>query len=269
MSNISPEAKKIAQTRSEYMAENGLKKFRVKAEISDYIDVYAADENAAKEQARHEFSTDIDHQDVYCEFAQEVGDLGQNPEHVQRLIDSAGLETAQRVFALPKPVIGSVTFHCPLTDVIEAARDVSKGSLDCEVMFGNCEEGLGITVFPEDNSRPKVVVRPDQTIEQAMDILAHELAHVIRGLKEGVDDHCSEWESLYEQIHEAYIARVCPQDTEDCVVYTDSQPISPEQLVGKHDIEQFMNEIESGKYSSDWDGVEDPVAWVREMRGDL
>lgn len=95
------------------------------------------------------------------------------------------------------------TFKCPFIDVINAACRVSGKSLDCDIHFGETTEddALGETYFPADGGRIEVVIRPDMKIEQAMDILAHELAHVIAG--EG-DDHGPVWEKAYADIYEEY-----------------------------------------------------------------
>lgn len=101
------------------------------------------------------------------------------------------------------------SFDCPLDMIIEAANTVAGGNLDCDIFFSHIEgEQLGQTLFPDDGSRPEVAIRPDQTIEQAMDILAHELAHVINGDVGEEEAHGEIWESIYKDIYEEYCARV-------------------------------------------------------------
>lgn len=99
----------------------------------------------------------------------------------------------------------SYSFNCPLDAVIQAAEEVAGGNLDCDIQFGDCEGNLGKTIFPYDGSRPVVVVKPELTIEGAMDVLAHELSHVIVG--EGQSDpHGLDFQRVNDQIHDVYIA---------------------------------------------------------------
>lgn len=102
----------------------------------------------------------------------------------------------------------TIKFMNPFEDLFAAAEDVAGKELNCEVHFGLIEDALGYTLFPDDGSEPVICIHPNQNIEQCLDILAHELAHVIRGKNDDLDDHCDLWKSLYDQIFFAYNERV-------------------------------------------------------------
>ena len=100
------------------------------------------------------------------------------------------------------------SFYCPFDALIEAANKVAGGELDCAITFGfaaddeDDEKYLGYTEFTE-HSRPLVVVRPDQNVAQALDILAHELSHVIAGEEAEHNEH---FHHVYAEIHREYEA---------------------------------------------------------------
>lgn len=108
--------------------------------------------------------------------------------------------------SLPKikiPPGASYTFDCPLHCVIEAAQIVKGGPLNCHIQFRavDPDDGLGYTIFPDDGSWPIIVIGPEKTLTEAMDIIAHELAHVICGQDE---DHGEKFEQVYEAIFNKY-----------------------------------------------------------------
>jgi len=94
-----------------------------------------------------------------------------------------------------------INFESPFEDLFKAAETVSGKEIHCSVSFADIEDGLGFTLFPDDISEPIVQIHFDQTIPQLLDIMAHELAHVICGSSE---EHGSDWEKTYEQINEVY-----------------------------------------------------------------
>ena len=61
----------------------------------------------------------------------------------------------------------------------------------------------GVTVFNDDG---KVLVFVDAmiSVNNAVEILAHELAHVVAGFEEGKDDHGPAWETAFESIKQEY-----------------------------------------------------------------
>lgn len=80
------------------------------------------------------------------------------------------------------------------------------------------EGAFGRTVFPDDGSHPVISIDPNQTIMQALDILAHELSHVAcesLGLDHPVTkaQHRSGekgrfWREIYGKLNEEYVAKM-------------------------------------------------------------
>lgn len=95
----------------------------------------------------------------------------------------------------------------PFRILIEACRRLYP-DLVAEIYFmpGNqlkkLEEGaLGITNFPDDGGTAEIFIKAEQTLEQAVDIMAHELAHVAAGPEA---EHGPEWEDAYENLYRKY-----------------------------------------------------------------
>lgn len=68
----------------------------------------------------------------------------------------------------------------------------------------------GQTGFPDDGGEPLVQIDVDCPIAGAVEVLAHELAHVAAGCPHSDDDdgHGPEWQKHFDAIHEAYNQRV-------------------------------------------------------------
>lgn len=106
----------------------------------------------------------------------------------------------------------AIDFHCPFDDLIQAAINVKGSDIDCVMCFQPIDEPIeevkGFTFFPDNKHDPIVIViRPDQNIEQCLDVMAHELAHVIEGTKHE-DDHGPEFQRTYEAIYLEYMCIV-------------------------------------------------------------
>ncbi|MBL3731567.1 hypothetical protein JIN86_18420 [Lysinibacillus sp. HST-98] len=74
---------------------------------------------------------------------------------------------------------------------------------DCDIIIGmqmtDGKETLGCTLFPDDpNERVVIEIHPTLSLENATEILAHELAHVIAG-KEA--DHNEHWNAIFAELH--------------------------------------------------------------------
>lgn len=70
----------------------------------------------------------------------------------------------------------------------------------------NAETVYGMTSFPQEGSSacavPVIFISAELTVKNAVEILAHELAHVAVGHSEG---HGEAWEKAFEAIHRAYM----------------------------------------------------------------
>ena len=58
----------------------------------------------------------------------------------------------------------------------------------------------GITDFLNDN-KVVIYIDPQLSVENAVEILAHELAHVVAGVE---NEHNKKWEEVFENIHKEY-----------------------------------------------------------------
>lgn len=72
---------------------------------------------------------------------------------------------------------------------------------ECEVIFGSRmpEATFGYTDFAQ--SPPWIIVGFDIPMAGVVEVLAHELAHVVAGLEA---DHGPEWEAAFNAIHNRY-----------------------------------------------------------------
>jgi len=65
------------------------------------------------------------------------------------------------------------------------------------VFFGH----WGETCFPDDNGPPTIKVSAHLPVIHSLEIIAHELAHVIAGQSAG---HNREWEEIFEKIYKEW-----------------------------------------------------------------
>ena len=74
---------------------------------------------------------------------------------------------------------------------------------DCECYIGGVQgkKHYGETVFDE-NGQATVYIKESLKLRDAVEVLAHELAHVAVGETE--EEHGKEWEDAFEAIHEEY-----------------------------------------------------------------
>lgn len=88
----------------------------------------------------------------------------------------------------------------------------------CDIYIGQSmtdgKENLGCTLFPEEHLSgdvPVVEIHFSLSLENATEILAHELAHVIVGYE---GDHGEEWERVFSHIHEEFQRKLDEQFSE-------------------------------------------------------
>lgn len=63
------------------------------------------------------------------------------------------------------------------------------------------EPAYGVTTFPEDGSAPMIFISADLKLSDAVEIFAHELAHVAAGASAG---HGEGWDEAFENIFAEY-----------------------------------------------------------------
>lgn len=91
----------------------------------------------------------------------------------------------------------------PFDTVIEAYESLFDKPCELHFALSDSEESFGFTEFLETGgSTPVVVIDPQCSIVDSVEILAHELAHVAVGI--GCIDHGEEWEKAFAAIHERY-----------------------------------------------------------------
>lgn len=63
---------------------------------------------------------------------------------------------------------------------------------------------LGETVFPDDGSMPQIAVSVEIPVARAVEILAHELAHLVLGPNPKGGAHGPKWKKVFKWIHAEY-----------------------------------------------------------------
>jgi len=94
-----------------------------------------------------------------------------------------------------------VDFYNPMNQIIEAA-EILYPEIQCFVQFDPALGSFpfGVTIFGDDGSIV-ISISPRITITQSLEILAHELAHVIAGAEE---NHGERWEEVFANIQKKY-----------------------------------------------------------------
>lgn len=89
-----------------------------------------------------------------------------------------------------------IQFNSLYEIVIDVATRI-KPDIDCDIFFANRmkRRKKGLTVFPENKSRTKIFIK------HGLEILAHELAHVICPED---DKHGDNWERTFSVIQQNY-----------------------------------------------------------------
>ena len=70
---------------------------------------------------------------------------------------------------------------------------------------GFSQDSLGCTLFPDDGTMPIIFIRYDLPYVGFIDILAHELAHVIVGPNAEEDEHGELFQKAYDWINTEYL----------------------------------------------------------------
>ena len=77
--------------------------------------------------------------------------------------------------------------------------------IDCLVCIGeemtDGQNTWGCTLFPDDGSIPIIEIHHSLSLSDAIEVMAHEFAHIIAGSDAEHDD---EWEKVFSEIHEKF-----------------------------------------------------------------
>lgn len=101
------------------------------------------------------------------------------------------------------PEMESPFANDPLPVVYRAFKSLFPDK-ECIIFYGvkeedeRGEEGHGYTFFPDDGSKPEVVIFSENDTNVQAEILAHELAHVAVGQEH---EHDQVWEDAFDAIH--------------------------------------------------------------------
>ena len=98
----------------------------------------------------------------------------------------------------------------PLPIICAIAQEL-KPDIDCIVQYRQGLEGAGCTTFPDDGGTILIEINADIPIIAGVEILAHELAHVIVGKADG-DGHTAEWESTFDLIFRLYEQKISEKE---------------------------------------------------------
>ena len=85
--------------------------------------------------------------------------------------------------------------------------------INAEIFFASdiekhTEPGVhGVTNFPDDGTEPFILISTKISVESAIEVLAHELAHLAIG-PDTEQEHCKNWESVFNWLHEQYCHRI-------------------------------------------------------------
>ncbi len=73
--------------------------------------------------------------------------------------------------------------------------------IKAEIYFDDELDSLGKTVIPEDGSTPIIYINAKNNIKQCLDVIAHEIAHIL----EPDDEHGIKWEKAYDYINKEWL----------------------------------------------------------------
>ena len=98
-------------------------------------------------------------------------------------------------------------FCDPLAQTIQAINELYP-DLEALIQYDpdiDVDEYKGSTSFPEDGSTPIIDISPIIPYMAVVEILSHEIAHVVVGrLPEGEDEHGEKWQAVMDKIENRY-----------------------------------------------------------------
>lgn len=92
--------------------------------------------------------------------------------------------------------------------VLEAAEKIKPG-IAAAIVFYDREQwreefdkrAWGVTIFPDDGTDPLIIIRAELNLIESTEVIAHELTHVIVGVKE---EHNDVFDMKFEELHKVY-----------------------------------------------------------------
>jgi predicted SprT family Zn-dependent metalloprotease len=94
---------------------------------------------------------------------------------------------------------GNVIYYDPVNGLIKLCE--KKYGLKCVISFNKRLRNLGRTTFYKKGLQ-RIELSTKLNIIGILDVLSHEIAHVVRGAKNM--DHGKEWKKIYNDIYKSY-----------------------------------------------------------------
>ncbi len=100
-----------------------------------------------------------------------------------------------------------ITFYDPMSFVIKAFLELYGNKYRVKIQFNpdiakDMKPPYGVTIFPDDKSTPVIEISPNIPYTAILEILIHELAHIVMGPKSM--KHGNEWNTVYQRILKKY-----------------------------------------------------------------
>ena len=82
--------------------------------------------------------------------------------------------------------------------------DMQGREIEVEICFSSGMDFKGCTWFDDDGKPYIIDIEANQSMAQILDVLAHELAHVVTGCYDDEHYHSQEWQIVYDTLHDLY-----------------------------------------------------------------
>ncbi len=92
----------------------------------------------------------------------------------------------------------------PIAEIIAIVERLYPDT-EADIQIVSEQETPGEVVFPEDETTPLISVYGRIPYEAVLEIIAHELAHVVAGYGNEEDEHGPLWEAVFDGIHREYM----------------------------------------------------------------
>jgi hypothetical protein len=101
----------------------------------------------------------------------------------------------------PVIYLNNISFYDPINLLFDIVEELYPDTRAFIQFDSSIKGGYGYTCFPEDKSIPVVNILPTLEYGATLEVIAHELAHVVSGENH---EHDKKWESVFNNIHKRY-----------------------------------------------------------------
>lgn len=162
----------------------------------------AEDENEVYCEQHHAYFRQSD----FCNYGRDRDDVEKNlrskmtESNARHKVKNDDQEDSCRMFVNdPFPALFEA-FECLYKDA-ESVEIHLVMPEDFDLTGDDGEPAVGLTLFPDDGGEPVIYVSAELPFYNVVEIVAHEMAHVIAGQDAG---HSDEWEKAFSEIHMLY-----------------------------------------------------------------